>query len=205
MPKMQRSQEQFPDCFIDYFNTTYYDDLMESYDISSFCCGIQEYDVFLKDNALEYMRLGISHTYLLFHKESNEVIGYFSISMSGLRLTNTEKEVCGISHVPYNQCPCLRLGKLAINEKFRRKGYGAYIIEIVKGIALLLNEESIACRLIVVDADVQHDANNLYFYEKCGFVRSECGNKKRVDIIGMFVDIYGQPIIYVKSNDANEA
>lgn len=186
---MPKTQEEILNCFEDFVKTTYYTDLSESYDISSFYSDIEEYDSFLKNEALGQMEIGISHTHILIEKATGKIIGYFSLCAGALKLTSTEKESYGIGHINYNQCPCLKLGKLAVDRQFKRKGYGAFIIEIVKGIALEINENSIACRLISLDADIQYDKGNLDFYNSCGFIQNE-NTSSSSSTVAMHADIY---------------
>lgn len=186
MPKQREENHNNFDCFLE---TTYYTDLNKSYDLSSFCSGIEEYDSFIKEDALNQMELGICHTHLLIEIETKNIIGYFSLCMGAIKLTTEEKENHGLESITYSQCPCLKLGKLAIGREYKRKGYGGFIIEIVKGMALQVNENSVACRLISLDADIQYDKGNIKFYSNCGFIANENPNRGG-KTVAMHKDIY---------------
>jgi hypothetical protein len=131
---MPRIREEILNKYEHYTQSTYYTNALESYDISSFSCGIDEYDAFLKEDALNFKALGISNTYLLICKESRRII------------------------------------------------------------ALELNEQKAACRLLIVDSDIQYDKGNLDFYKNCGFVENEQKNSNALTV-SMRADIYKDLII----------
>lgn len=96
---------------------------------------IDEYNDFLKI-ANKFYDLNVSKTFLLFHKKTNELLAYMSLSADSIKLTGEEKELHDISKVPYASLPALKVGKLAVNKKLsdasKRKGYGSFMLEIAK-------------------------------------------------------------------------
>lgn len=147
----------------------------------SFDSKIEEYNSFLKV-AKKFFDLNISKTFLLFHKSTNELLAYMTLSADSIKLTADEKEFHDIAKVPYASIPALKVGKLAVNKELSkesaRKGYGSFLLEMARAFAFRMNEIGIACRFITVDADIEYDPNTPEFYVKNGFLEN-LSNKKR--------------------------
>ena len=117
----------------------------------SFDCGeAKEYETFLKQKALLLEQLGITRTFLIIHSETEELIGYFSLSADTVRLTIEEKAGTDLEQVDFMALPALKLGKLAINkslsEKAQRRGYGSFVLDIVNTYAYEMFDNGVACR-----------------------------------------------------------
>lgn len=178
-------------------NTTHLVPYSSFYKIDKFDCGINEYNSFLLEDAKHNQEIGISNTQLLLDNKSGDVIGYFSLCMSSIKLTPDEKSDCGLQKIPFSSLPSLKIGKLAISSRYRsiRKGYGSYLIQLIRGIASELNENGAANRFIVVDADLQYDSKTCNFYEKNHFKVNESFNKKaEKSTISMRLDFFNDEI-----------
>lgn len=157
---------------------------------------IGEYNEFL-GVARQFNDLNISKTFLLIHKDADELLAYMTLSCDSIKLTGEEKELHEIAKVPYASIPALKVGKLAVNKELssgvKRKGYGSFLLEIARGYAFRMNELGVACRFLTVDADIEYDTNTPLFYEKNGFVEN-LGNKKRNPrhTISMRKDIFAE-------------
>lgn len=162
----------------------------------SFDCGnAREYAFFLKYNAPKLDDMGITKTHLLIHKETDELIGYFSLSADTVTLTLEEKCDSGMKDVSFMSLPALKVGKLAVNKKLskrvQRKGYGSFILDIVNSYAFETLENGVACRFVTVDADIEYEPDTPEFYEKNGFVVNESRKRKRTDkTVSMRRDIF---------------
>ena len=103
----------------------------------------------------------------------------------------TEKELHGLNY-PFKTVPALKIAKLAVDTSFaaQYRGIGSFMIQTAERLAYGLNNEYIAARFLTVDADIEHDAGVLVFYEKNGFItNAELYNKNR-KTISMRKDIY---------------
>ncbi len=162
----------------------------------SFDCGeAEEYVTFLKMKALSLEKLGVTRTFLLIHNETEELIGYFSLSADTVRLTIDEKLGTDLESVDFMALPALKLGKLAINRKLsdsaNRKGYGSFVLDIVNTYAFEMLENGVACRFVTVDADIEYDINTPVFYEKNGFVVNQSRKRRSTDkTVSMRRDIF---------------
>lgn len=168
----------------------------EAGDISHylFDSKIEEYNDFLEIAKL-YCDINISKTFLLIHKETDELIAYMTLSADSIKLTSQEKEDHDISKVPFASIPALKVGKLAVNKslskKAQLKGYGSFMLEVARAFAYTMNEVGIACRFITVDADIQYDKNTPSFYKKNGFVENLSNKSKNArHTISMRKDIF---------------
>lgn len=136
----------------------------------------KEYEIFLKEEAPELDRLCISRTFVFFHKFTNELIGYLSLSTDTVKLTETEKEKVNLEDVKFMSLPAVKVGKLAVNkglsEQSYRKGYGSFMLAFAGLCAYEVNQSGVACRFLTVDADIEYDKNTPVFYEKNGFERN---------------------------------
>lgn len=161
----------------------------------SFDSHIAEYNDFLKI-ADKFCDLNVSKTFLLLHNEINFLLAYMTLSADSIKLTNVEKDIHGMSKVPYASIPALKVGKLAVNkelpEQLKRKGYGSFMLEIARLFVVNMNDLGIACRFITVDADIEYEANTPKFYEKNGFIEN-LSNKSRnaKHTISMRKDVFG--------------
>lgn len=174
-------------------NSTHIVPFSENYRIYDFDSGIEEYNQFLITKAKFLQENNISHSQLLIDNFTGDVIGYFSLCMASIRLTNTEKENYEMENIEFNSIPVLKIGKLAIDMNYRKKskGYGSYLIQLIRGIAVETNDNGIACRFIVVDADLQYNKSTMNFYEKNDFLINE-SFKRQHDTISMRLDIFSE-------------
>ncbi len=60
--------------------------LSDKFDLTTFTCGRNDIDEFLKDDALNYQNEKLANTYLI-HSKENVIVGYFSILNDSLNAT----------------------------------------------------------------------------------------------------------------------
>lgn len=160
----------------------------------SFDCEIEEYNNFLFCDALDLDKKNISKTFLMIHKKSKELIGYFSLATDNIKLTIEEKVDNNLEDVPFRSFPAIKLGKLAINKRISRniklKGYGSFVLEIVDYYAYQVVEAGVGCRFITVDADIEYIKDTDKFYFKNGFKYNENYKNIKGQTISMRRDIY---------------
>lgn len=170
-----------------------------NYKIENFDCGIDEYNIFLTKEALMYSDANISKTHLLLDNYTGDVIGYFSLCTGAISLSEDEKTQHHMGNIPFKSMPILKIGKLAVDKTYISKrnndmkiNYGSYLIELCRGFAAELTEQNIACRFVVVDADIQHNPKTVEFYEKNGFLynQSFIKSKSSTNTVSMRLDIY---------------
>jgi GNAT superfamily N-acetyltransferase len=140
-------------------------------EILPFDCGDDDLNGFLFDDAKNYAKELLATTYLI--QSDTETIAFFSylndkISHSDLD-NNTEKFLSRISNLlpvgkdKFVSYPAVKIGRLAVSEKHKGKGYGKEIINFTK--AYFTDKNKTGCKFITVDAY----RASLKFYEKTGF------------------------------------
>ncbi|MBD7968388.1 N-acetyltransferase [Paenibacillus gallinarum] len=159
---------------LDYIDDFSLVELTNGYRLEDFECTIEEYKIFLTNRALSHQELNISRTYLLISKSNSDVVAYMSLISDSIKLKQDEKISYFDDSAYFPSYPSMKIAKLAVDKNYSTnyKNIGTLMIELSKGIAAEVNE-SIACRFITVDADVEHHTWVTNFYEKCGFVPNE--------------------------------
>ena len=155
----------------------------------------KEYEIFLKEEAPGLDRLCISRTFVFFHRFTNELIGYLSLSTDTVKLTETEKEKTNLEDVKFMSLPAVKVGKLAVNKSLSdqayRKGYGSFMLAFAGFCAYEVNQSGAACRFLTVDADIEYDKDTPIFYEKNGFERNvSIKQKSNSKTVSMRKDIF---------------
>jgi len=127
---------------------------------SSFQCGHESLNNYIKQFAKGNHRKGIGKTYVLFDEKERVVAGYYTIS-SGLidiqALSDEYKQ--GLPKYPI---PSAHLGRLAVDERYKGKGYGG---ELLSDALLRIWEasKSIAIYAVTVDA-IDISAKDFYLH-----------------------------------------
>lgn len=163
--------------------------LSKGYRLEDFKSSIKEYEIFLSQNALDHQEIGVSKTYLLINKNNADIVAYMSLISDSIKLKQEEKESYFQSDALFPSYPAMKIAKLAVDENYsQRYSYiGSLMIELARGIAEDINE-SVACRFITVDADVEHNETVTSFYMKNGFVLNQ--SYKPRSTISMRLNIY---------------
>lgn len=135
--------------------------LDKNIDVSSFNCREDELNSFLWESAEEYRQALLGTTHLLVY--GKKVIGYFTLSMDSLKIKRIpDVDRIGFESIEYY--PAIKIGQLAVDEDFERKGVGPYMLKIICGIAMnLINY--VGCRFVAVNAIPTAQS----WYEKHGF------------------------------------
>lgn len=155
----------------------------------------EEYASFIKEDALNLDEMCISKTYVMIHRKTKELVGYFTLSADTVRLTADEKSEIDLDNVEFMSLPAIKVGKLAVNKGLSgeaiQKGYGALAIEIANAYAYKVLEAGVACRFLTVDADIEYDERTPLFYEKNGFTYNLSRKRKITDrTVSMRRDIF---------------
>ena len=137
----------------------------------------------------------VSKTYVMIHKTTKELVGYFTLSTDTVRLTSDEKTAVELDDVQFMSLPAIKVGKLAINKGLslaaKQKGYGSLALEIANTFAFEVLEAGVACRFLTVDADIEYDDSTPIFYEKNGFTYNLSRKRKVSDrTVSMRRDIF---------------
>jgi len=132
-----------------------------------------EQNDFLKDDSLEYAKLNLGVTYLLFSKENGKLIAFLTIGMGALKIPKKDtwrfhgrklkeypKEPEGFP----TSFPALKIGQLATHKDEEGKGAGTLLIAFAIQKALEA-QKHIGCAYLIADAKI----DKVPWYEKRGF------------------------------------
>lgn len=137
--------------------------LDEAHDRTSFSCGEDVLDRYLKTQATQDIRRRIASCFIARDVESGLIAGYYTLAAAGIPTPEVPVELS--RRLPrYPSLPAVRIGRLAVDSRFRGRGLGsALLADAVKRTM----ESPFAVFALLVDAK-----NDLAvtFYEKHGFV-----------------------------------
>ena len=139
--------------------------LTKDHIINDFQCYEEELVKCLQEDALDHQNKKISITYLWFLKEKNELIGYFTLLTDKINLEGDLKRYFSDKGVFYHSLPAIKIGRLAVDNRFLRRGIGSLMIEYIVRRAKLISTRIHGCRFITVDAK----STSIPFYGKNRF------------------------------------
>lgn len=147
-------------------------DFDKKYRRDSFSCVHDSLNNYLKLQATKEIKAGLSKVYL-FIGNSNEVIGYYSLSSSELPKEIIPDEMLQKLPRSYSGYPAILLGRLAVTQSETGKGLGGELL--VDAIyRCMVHSYSIGTSVIMVDPI---DERAVSFYEKFMFKRLPHANR----------------------------
>lgn len=152
---------------IEYIKENYYFEILnEKHDLSNFECDSNDLTNFLKNDALKQQDMNLNLTQLVIC--DNEIVGFFSLLTDTLKLktlenNNLKKEIkLELDIGENNEIPAIKIGRLAIDKKYSKKGLGSHILRNILLSILNLSKTKVGLRFVTVDAY----ATALNFYVK---------------------------------------
>lgn len=141
--------------------TLFCERLRDTHDTSTFACGNEDLDTWLKRSALGADRSGVSRSYIV-TDAADAIVAYFALAP---HLVVREETPKSIARGAPREIPAILLGKLAVALERQGQVLGAATLALALEIALE-GIRNIGGRLIVVDAI---DERAFSFYEFHGF------------------------------------
>ncbi|MBR1462820.1 MAG: GNAT family N-acetyltransferase [Prevotella sp.] len=171
--------------------------------LKTFSSGVESMDKFIRGD----FQLSVENHYCQAYavKFGEEIVAIFALSFDSLDLDSDDKEELqsGVSStalpgVDYNyqetfyaksRYPAMDIAYLAIQEKWRGKHIGDFLI---KQIADLARRQTLAgCQFLTVEALATKEYSAVGFYERCGFAPNEVKRPYK-DTIRMYMTLYGK-------------
>ncbi|ELQ10840.1 GNAT family N-acetyltransferase [Xanthomonas translucens] len=129
-----------------------------------FKCGEPTLDAYLRQQAAQHHRDGISTTHVLVDDaDPTRILGYYSLYAAQLLLTDLQE--VDRKRLPTYPVPAIRMGRLAVSASEQGKGHGNYLLAHAVARSLGLREQ-LGVRMLLVDA-LHEDAAR--FYRAYGF------------------------------------
>ena len=169
--------------------------------LEDFCSGIESMDAFIRKDFRLSVENHFCQAYVVMLKE--EVVALFALSFDSLDLDYDDKEElqsgispAGTPDMDWNyqetfyskpRYPALDIAYLAVEEKWRGKHIGDFLIS---RIADLARSQTLAgCQFLTVEALATKEYSAVGFYDKCGFTPNEL-KKPYKDTIRMYMPLY---------------
>jgi len=134
----------------------------EAHERSTFHCGEEALDRYFQKQVTQDIRRRITNCFVPVERESGEIAAYYTLSASGIPLTDLPLEET--KRLPrYPVIPAVRIGRLAVNEKFQGRGLGA---SMLMNAAHRTMQDAAAAFALLLDA--KNDWA-MAFYEHHGF------------------------------------
>ena len=134
------------------------------HDREGFTCGEPSLDAYLRQQAAQHHRDGISTTHVLVDAaERARILGYYSLSAAQLLLTDLQE--ADRKRLPNYPVPAIRMGRLAVSINEQGKGHGDYLLAHAVARCLGLRDQ-LWVRVLLVDALHEKAAR---FYRAYGF------------------------------------
>lgn len=131
-------------------------------DRSSFDCGVEPLNDYLKKYALQNQKKDAARTYIV-TSEENQIIGYYTLVFGSVSIEETTAEIsAGLGKYPI---PIILLARLAIDKGEKGKGLGKALMRDALLRAVRASEIA-GLRAFLVHAK---DESAKAFYEKLGF------------------------------------
>jgi GNAT superfamily N-acetyltransferase len=91
-----------------------------------FNCGEDSLNTFLRAHAGQNARRDISRTYVALTDDTQEVVGYYTLSSGSVAFVNMPDEMT--KRLPRHPVPTAHLGRLAVDNRFQGKGLGSILL-----------------------------------------------------------------------------
>jgi ribosomal protein S18 acetylase RimI-like enzyme len=139
---------------------------LDAHDRSGFGCGEEPLDRYFKTQVAQDIRRHMTNCFVALEAATGVVAGFYTIAATSIATPDLPAEVT--KRLPrYPTLPGVRIGRLAVDQRFRGKGLGG---------ALLMDAAERALRSEVAAYAMVVDAKNdqaVAFYEHHGFQRFE--------------------------------
>lgn len=133
------------------------------FDRSGFQCDSEELNDYFRHRVSQDVRRGATACFVLLSDEGH-IAGFYTLASTSLMLCDLPEFVA--KKLPrYPLVPAVRMGRLAVDSKYARRGFGGVLLADA---LLRVQRSEIAACALVVDA---RDEAAAAFYEHHGFIR----------------------------------
>lgn len=139
-------------------------DALAKHDRESFRCGDEALDNYFRAQVTQDIKRRVANCFVAVELATEAVAGFYTLSAASVPLTELSPEVA--KRLPrYPAIPAVRIGRLATDLRFRRRGLGGVLLADAAHRTL---QAAAAAFAIVVDAKNEEAVR---FYEHHGFQR----------------------------------
>lgn len=135
------------------------------HDRALFSCGNEPLDGYLRRQAGQDARRHVAATFVLLGTGNPTVLGFYTLSATSVQLNDLPETM--VKRLPrYPLVPAILLGRLAVDQNQRGKGYGELLL--MDALRRCLSTRDIGWVAVIVDAK---DERAIAFYEHFHFIR----------------------------------
>lgn len=150
--------------------------LNKSHNKKDFSCGSDLLDQYIKNQASQDMKKMLSTCTVLV--ENEKVIGYYTLSSNPVEKDSLPEDLSRKFPPSYTKLPCVLLGRLAVDERYKGQGLGEILLmHALKKAQTISREIGVLC--VVVDPI---DDKSVNFYKKYGFIYLPTSGKMMISI-----------------------
>ena len=133
-----------------------------AHDRSGFSCGATPLDRYLREQASQDERRLVASCFLAVETATNRIAGYYTLAATSVLADDLPTDV--LKRLPrYPVLPAALVGRLAIDQRFQRKGLGGVLLADA---ALRVLKGDVKAFALIVEAK---DENAVAFYRLQGF------------------------------------
>lgn len=133
------------------------------HDRSSFDCGVDSINEFLRHQTKQWTRKGLSSCWVLESDNSKDIAGFYTLSAAALSFEEVV-DVGGRQLPKSIQIPAIRIGMLGVDVRYQRKGLGeALVIDALMRASMT----DAAWAIVIVEAI---NADTSAWYGRFGFI-----------------------------------
>jgi GNAT superfamily N-acetyltransferase len=138
--------------------------LAQHHDRAAFSCGNEQLDRYLHLAATQDKKRNIAIPYVIFDRDRQKIIGYYTLSMSGINLEQLPQNI--VKKLPkYPIIGAVLIGRLSVAGDYRGFGWGKLLIMDALYRSLTVSQTT-GCFAVVVDAI---DDEAVKFYQRFEF------------------------------------
>lgn len=139
--------------------------LNKKHDRDTFSCGVEALDRYLAQYASQDMAKHAAVTYVSLGDKKETISGYYTLAATSILLDIIPPDA-GKKLPRYPNVPAILLGRLAVDLKYRKRGYGEYLL-LDALFRAYQSSRSIGAAIVIVEAK---DDRAKRFYEQYDFV-----------------------------------
>jgi len=124
----------------------------EDIDLNQFNCGNNDLNEFLKEDCIVQKKIMLNTTYLCIYNK--EIVGFITISTDSINikeLGEEYEETFQNKEINYKRFPAIKIGRLAVDNKFQNKGIGEFLLHYLFEYLLKMSKE-LGFRFLSIDA-----------------------------------------------------
>lgn len=139
--------------------------LTSKHDRKNFSCGVDALDRYIRQQASQDVRKNVAAVFVMLDPDSSAVVGFYTLSATSISLHELPGE--SANKIPrYPHVPAILLGRLAMDQSQRGKGYGELLL--LDAFKRCLKIKEIGWLAMVVEAK---DEAAVEFYQRYYFIR----------------------------------